>query len=81
MSHTQPAANAEPLVPVDYLPKKVRIESIVGETPDIKTFRLTFCDPETAESFTFLPGQFGLYSVFGAGEATFCIASSPTRQG
>jgi NAD(P)H-flavin reductase len=26
-------------------------------------------------------GQFGEYSVFGEGESTFCIASSPTRNG
>jgi NAD(P)H-flavin reductase len=69
------------LTPVDYVPYKARIESIAEETPDVKTFRLNFCDPRVAESFTFLPGQFGLYSVFGAGEATFCISSSPTRKG
>jgi len=71
----------EDLVPVDYLPDRMRIESITQETPDIKTFRLTFCDAEKNEAFTYRPGQFGLYSVFGAGEATFCIASSPTRKG
>ena len=31
--------------------------------------------------FDFKAGQFGEYSVFGAGECTFCIASSPTRKG
>ena len=31
------------------------------------------------ESFSFLSGQFAEYSVFGEGEATFCISSSPTR--
>ncbi|NIA13970.1 MAG: heterodisulfide reductase subunit F [Nitrospiraceae bacterium] len=59
----------------------MRIEAITVETPDVKTFRLTFCDAQKAGQFAFLPGQFGLYSVFGAGEATFCIASSPTRKG
>jgi sulfhydrogenase subunit gamma (sulfur reductase) len=33
------------------------------------------------EAFTFSTGQFGLYSAFGEGESTFCIASSPTRKG
>ena len=33
------------------------------------------------EGFAFKAGQFGEYSVFGAGESTFCIASSPTREG
>lgn len=69
------------LTPMDYVPYKARIESVTQETSDIKTFRLVFYDSEVAQSFTFLPGQFGLYSVFGAGEATFCIASSPTREG
>ena len=69
------------LIPIDYTPDLMRIESITQETPDVKTFRLTFRDPDKNERFTFQPGQFGLYSVFGAGEATFCIASSPTRKG
>jgi NAD(P)H-flavin reductase len=58
----------------------MRIESITDETSDIKTFRLTFCDQDQNEQFEFRAGQFGLYSVFGSGEATFCIASSPTRR-
>ena len=33
------------------------------------------------EGFAFKAGQFGEYGVFGAGESTFCIASSPTREG
>jgi NAD(P)H-flavin reductase len=74
-------AEAPRLTPVDYRPMKMRIASIADETSDIKTFRLTFCDAAEAEAFTFKAGQFGLYSVFGAGEATFCVASSPTRKG
>ena len=69
------------LRPVDYKPSKMRIERITQETSDTKTFRLSFCDAEEAEHFEFKAGQFGLYSVFGAGEATFCISSSPTRKG
>jgi NAD(P)H-flavin reductase len=69
------------LIPLDYKPVKMRMESITDETSDIKTFRLAFCDSEVGEHFTFRAGQFGLFSVFGAGEATFCIASSPTRKG
>jgi len=30
------------------------------------------------ERFSFRAGQFGLYSAFGEGESTFCIASPPT---
>ncbi|KKL14141.1 hypothetical protein LCGC14_2518720, partial [marine sediment metagenome] len=69
------------LIPLDYTPSKMRIERIVPETSDVKTFRLGFCDERENERFSFRAGQFGLFSVFGAGEATFCIASSPTRKG
>ena len=69
------------LIPMDYTSSKMRIASIVDETSDVKTFRLTFCDEQEGEAFDYRAGQFGLYSVFGAGEATFCIASSPTRKG
>jgi len=55
------------------------IKEIIPETPDTVTFRLQFRDPETAGRFTFKAGQFAEYSVFGEGECTFCIASSPTR--
>ena len=66
---------------VDYIPHQMKITSIVDETPDVKTFRLTFVDPEVDREFAFKAGQFGLYSVFGSGEATFCISSSPTQTG
>jgi sulfhydrogenase subunit gamma (sulfur reductase) len=64
-----------------YLPYLMRIEKITNEAPFVKTFRLKFVDEEASNSFIFKTGQFGEYSVFGAGESTFCIASAPTRQG
>jgi NAD(P)H-flavin reductase len=64
-----------------YQPNLVRIDEIVDETPDTRTLRLAFRDPGIAEAFDFKAGQFGEYSVFGAGECTFCIASPPTRRG
>jgi sulfhydrogenase subunit gamma (sulfur reductase) len=63
-----------------YQPHLVRIDEIVDETPDTRTLRLSFKDPSLASSFDFRAGQFGEYSVFGWGECTFCIASSPTRK-
>lgn len=63
-----------------YKPYRMRIEKIFNETSDVKTFRLKFIDKNDAESFSFKAGQFGEYSVFGVGESTFCIASSPTRK-
>jgi len=64
-----------------YEPQLVKIEEIIEETPDIKTFRLVFLEEGTANDFSFQAGQFCQLSVFGEGEATFCIASSPTRKG
>ena len=64
-----------------YLPNLVTIADIINETPDVRTFRLVFQDEAVRDSFSFRAGQFAEYSVFGAGEVTFCIASAPTRAG
>ena len=64
-----------------YLPYVMRIAKITEEAPAVKTFRLEFVDEAAAQAFDFQTGQFGLYSAFGEGESTFCIASSPTRKG
>jgi len=64
-----------------YLPSLVTVEDIIPEAPDVRTFRLVFQDEKVRDTFTFRAGQFAEYSVFGAGEVTFCIASSPTRKG
>lgn len=61
-----------------YTPHLMRIEEVRRETPDVKSFKLRFLDPAVAERFSFRAGQFGLYSAFGEGESTFCIASPPT---
>ena len=61
-----------------YTPHLMRIEEIRDETPDVKTLRLRFLEPAMRERFNFRAGQFGLYSAFGEGESTFCIASPPT---
>ncbi len=53
---------------------------IIQETPNIKTFRMRFADPQVQESFTFLPGQVGQFGVFGVGEATFAITSKPSEK-
>jgi len=64
-----------------YLPYLMIIEKITEEAPGVKTFRLKFKDEEEAKEFKFKAGQFAEYSSFGDGESTFCIASSPTREG
>ncbi len=62
-----------------YKPYLMNIADIIEEAPGVRTFRLQFQDEEEAKNFKFKVGQFGLYSAFGYGESTFCIASSPTR--
>ncbi len=64
-----------------YAPRLMRVIEVTPETSDIQTCRLRFEGEAVAESFSFATGQFGLYSCFGEGESTFCIASSPTRTG
>jgi NAD(P)H-flavin reductase len=64
-----------------YLPYRMFIEKITEEAPLVRTYRLKFKNPQDEEKFSFKAGQFGEYSVFGEGESTFCIASSPTRKG
>jgi sulfhydrogenase subunit gamma (sulfur reductase) len=62
-----------------YLPHIAVIEKIIDETPGIRTFHFNFKAPALKDSFAFESGQFGEYGIFGVGEATFCISSSPTR--
>ena len=64
-----------------YQPQLAAVTAITEETVDTRTFRLEFKDEAFARDFSFRAGQFGEYSVFGAGESTFCIASPPTRDG
>jgi len=63
-----------------YLPHIAVIEKIIDETPTVRTFHFNFKDEKLREEFTFESGQFGEYSIFGIGESTFCISSSPTRR-
>lgn len=63
-----------------YLPHLAKIVEIKQETPDIKTFKLKFEDQAVEDSFDYKPGQFVEFSIFGEGEAPFCISNSPTRK-
>jgi sulfhydrogenase subunit gamma (sulfur reductase) len=62
-----------------YKPYLLRVVSVKDETPDVRTMRLQFVNEAEGKAFSFKAGQFAEYSVFGEGECTFCIASSPTR--
>jgi len=63
------------------LPSVATIVSQRDETPDTRTLALRFRDVRQQDGFSFRPGQFLELSVFGVGEAPFCLASSPTRRG
>jgi len=63
------------------IPTLCKIDRIIQETPDIRTYRLKFKEESLMERFTWLPGQFVEFSLLGSGECTFCIASSATRKG
>ncbi|MGA9753148.1 MAG: FAD/NAD(P)-binding protein [Acidobacteriota bacterium] len=64
-------------VPELYLPHLASIQRVEEETPDTRTFFLA------ADALpwrgAYQPGQFVELSVFGVGEAPFCLAQSPTR--
>jgi len=51
-----------------YQPFLMRVEEITDETVDTRTLKLAFVDPAVRDAFDFRAGQFGEYSVFGAGE-------------
>jgi len=63
-----------------YLPEVATVIEIIDETPTIKTFRMTFDDPEVQKNFSFMPGQVGQFGIFGIGESTFAISSKPSEK-
>jgi len=63
-----------------YKPYLMKVVQVNDEAPGVKTLRLNFKNDADKKSFNFKAGQFGEYSIFGEGESTFCIASSPTRE-
>lgn len=65
--------------PNPYLPMVATVQEVIEETPNIMTFRVVLNDEEKMKNFKFEPGQVGQLSLFGVGESTFVINSSPTR--
>jgi sulfhydrogenase subunit gamma (sulfur reductase) len=60
-----------------FRPRLLRIERAWDETPDVRTLQLLPVDGGPSPEWS--PGQFAEWSVFGAGEAVFTLANSPTR--
>ena len=66
------------IVPNPYHPKLTRIVGFSDETADVRTLRLQFEDADEAAAFEgWQPGQFGQFTVFGAGESVFALANAP----
>jgi len=63
------------------LPRVATILRQRDEAPDVRTYALRHREPAEQSRFAYRPGQFVELSVFGCGEAPFCLASSPTRPG
>ena len=66
-----------------YLPSLATIDGIKEEVEGkraIKTFRLKFLDEKNKKSFSYIPGQCVMVSLFGSGECMFAISSSPTQK-
>ncbi len=67
-------------IPNPYQPSLMRIDEYFDETPDVRTLRLRFVDDGEAAGFAgWSPGQFGQFTVFGAGESVFAISNRPWR--
>jgi sulfhydrogenase subunit gamma (sulfur reductase) len=61
-----------------YKPELMEVLEIRQQTSDVKSVKIRFRDEARQKAFSFGVGQFGIYSVFGAGESTFNICSSST---
>ena len=59
------------------IPQIATVKKIINETTNIISLQIVLDDNESFKNFKFEPGQFGQISVFGVGESTFVINSSP----
>jgi len=67
-------------IPNPYEPSLMRIHGFKDETSDVRTLQLRFVDDDEAAGFAgWKPGQFGQFTVFGAGESVFALANRPWR--
>lgn len=59
-----------------YKPDLMEVIAVRRHTADVKSVSARFLDSRREQEFAFRVGQFGIFSVFGYGEATFNICSS-----
>ncbi|MDP6667499.1 MAG: FAD/NAD(P)-binding protein, partial [Dehalococcoidia bacterium] len=64
-----------------YVPHLMRIADATDETHDIRTLTLEFADAVAPADFAWKVGQFGHFTIFGAGECVFTITNPPSRGG
>ncbi len=63
-----------------YRPALAILDDVRDEIKDVKTFFYHFEDPAEEKSFrAFMPGQFAMVSIFGAGEIAISLPPSPTE--
>lgn len=72
VAHPQSAVSHNP-----WLSHPVRIRSRTSEIPDVITFELEFLDADLAARYRFLPGQFNMLYLPGAGEIAISISADP----
>ena len=63
-----------------YLPRLATVIKVNNETPNIKSFQVALNDKAEMDNFHFEPGQVAQLSLFGTGESTFVINSSPAEK-
>jgi NAD(P)H-flavin reductase len=70
-------AGPAPLAADETLFRPALIRRVVRETADTRTFWLALQEPEDRAAYRFLPGQFNMLYVFGAGEVPISVSSDP----
>jgi len=58
-------------------PEIATVVEVKDEIPEVKTFYLTFDDPEVESNFRIRSGQFIMCTIFGAGEFAVSLPPSP----
>ncbi|MET0122650.1 MAG: FAD/NAD(P)-binding protein [Candidatus Thiodiazotropha sp. 6PLUC9] len=60
-----------------HIPRSAIIDQRIQESPTIFTLRMQFEDASAQEVFEFLPGQFNMVTLYGAGEIPISIVNDP----
>ena len=68
---------AAPRIEDPWLPLSVRIERIVPEVLGVATYELAFVDSDAAARYRFVPGQFNMLYLPGAGEMPISLSANP----